>query len=178
MSAQHSLSKTTILLHWLIAIAIIGSIAFGMYLEELPRSPEKGQLIGLHKSIGVTILIFATYRIGLRLIQGLPKPLPNTSTLQRKAAKAAHILLLIGTVALPISGLMMSIGGGHSVALFGLELIPKGDGIDGLGEIGHRIHGLGANLLIAIITLHVVAALKHHFMDKDGTIKRMLGARI
>jgi cytochrome b561 len=178
MDTLSKFSKHTVALHWLIAFAMIGSLAFGLYLEELPRSPDKGSLIGIHKSVGVLILLFALYRVVHRLRNKLPQPLTVTPLWQQKFATAAHIFLLAGTVFMPISGILMSVGGGHSVAVFGLELITAGEGNELIGNIGGAIHGLGGKLLILAVVLHVVGTLKHHVIDKDGTLKRMLGARV
>ncbi len=77
---------------------------------------------------------------------------------------------------MPISGFMMTIGGGYPVGIFGFELIAHSeDKIEILSEAGHLIHGLGGKLLIALILLHAVAAIKHERLDKDGTLSRMLG---
>lgn len=178
MDTKSQLSRSTVILHWLIAVAIIGSLAFGLYLEDLPRSQNTDELIGLHASIGVTILLFALYRIVVRIRNRLPKPLTVTPYWQQKSAVAAHILLLVGTVLMPVSGIIMSIGGGHSVAWFGLELIPDGDGNELLSDIGHIMHGLGGKLFMLVIMFHIVATLKHQWIDKDATLKRMLGARV
>jgi cytochrome b561 len=178
MDTLSKFSKHTVALHWLIAFAMIGSLAFGLYLEELPRSPDKGSLIGIHKSIGVLILLFALYRVMHRLRNKLPQPLTVSPLWQQRFATVAHIFLLTGTVFMPISGILMSVGGGHPVAVFGLELITAGEGNDLIGNIGGAIHGLGGKLLILAVVLHVVGTLKHHVIDKDGTLKRMLGARV
>ncbi|MEH6650872.1 MAG: cytochrome b/b6 domain-containing protein [Motiliproteus sp.] len=86
MDTRSKLSHPTVFLHWLIAFAMIGSLAFGLYLEELPRSPDKGALIGIHKSVGVLILLFAAYRVLHRLRNKLPKPLTVTPRWQQKSA--------------------------------------------------------------------------------------------
>ncbi len=177
---QHStqLPKPMIGLHWIIAILMIGSLAFGIYLEELPRSADKGDLIGLHKSFGILVLLLAILRIFNTLRTGFPQPLTPPTTWQSRIASGTHIILLAGTVLMPVSGVMMSVGGGYPVAFFGVELIAKGAEIEWLGGLGHIVHGVGANLIIAAIVLHVVGALKHSLIDKDGTMKRMLGRSV
>lgn len=166
----------TISLHWLIAIAIIAMIVFGIYVEDLPRSPEKGELIGLHKSIGVLILALALVRIGWRAISKYPEPLGEISKWQNIIAKLTLVVLILGTVMLPVSGIMMSIGGGHGLALFGVELVARsGDKIEALSKLGHVLHGLGGKLMIAFIILHILGAIKHEHIQKDGTLSRMLG---
>lgn len=171
-------SFPTIGLHWIIAIGMIVMLAFGTYIEELPRSPEKGQLIGLHKSFGILIFVLAVARIFWRIKNKFPTPISTLTRLQSILAKVTHWVLIIGTVMMPISGIFMSIGGGHPIGFFGIELIAKGAGNESLGQIGHIMHGLGGKLMMLFIVLHLVGAIKHQFIDKDGTISRMLGKRI
>lgn len=169
----------TVGLHWIIAVAMIGMLAFGLYLEEMPRGPEKGELMGLHKSIGITIFVFAIARIFWRFLNKFPKPISALSNWQQTLAKVAHWVLIMGTVLMPISGLIMSVGGGHSVGLFGLEIIAgTGEKIEALSKIGHVVHGLGSKLLILFVVLHFIGAMKHQLFDKDGTITRMLGVKV
>lgn len=166
----------TIALHWIIAIAIIAMIVFGMYVEDLPRSPEKGELIGLHKSIGILILVLALVRIGWRVISKYPEPLSEMPKWQEIIAKLTLLVLILGTVMLPLSGVVMSIAGGHGLDLFGIELIAhSGEKMETLSKLGHIMHGLGGKLLIAFIILHILGAIKHEHILKDGTLSRMLG---
>ena len=178
MNKSDTFSKRTISLHWLIAIGMIGSLFFGIYIEDLPKSPETGQLIGLHKSIGLLVLTFALLRIANTLKTGLPSPLSPAARWQFTLAKGIHLLLLVGTVLMPISGMFMSVGGGHSVAFFGIELISKIPKNELLGQIGHVIHSVGGNLILAAIAIHVAGAINHSLIDQDGTMKRMLGKGI
>lgn len=174
----------TIGLHWIIAAAVIGMLAFGLYLEDLPRGPEKSALIGIHKSIGLTILVLAAVRLGWRLINGIPQPVGRYSSIERRLAKAVHWLLLLGTLLMPISGILMSLSGGYGLAVFGLEIVPVWRGTPGfeaneaLGEIADVVHAVGGKVLIAAIVLHFAGALKHHLIDKDATLRRMLGGRV
>lgn len=169
----------TIGLHWIIAIAMIAMLIFGLYLEDLPRSPEKGALIGLHKSIGLLVLLFAAIRVIWRYRNKFPTPLSSLPTWQENLAKITHWILIIGTLLMPVSGILMSIGGGHPVGVFGLEII-AGTGQENklLSQIGDIGHGLGSKLLILFIVLHFIGAVKHQILDKDGTMSRMLGARV
>lgn len=178
MNDTQQLSKTTVVLHWLIALAMIGSVIFGLYLEDLPRSPEKGALIGIHKSVGMLILLAAALRIVWRSYKGFPGPMSEPTLMQRRVAGAVHFVLLAATIYMPLSGVMMSVGGGHPVGIFGLELIAGGPENELLGDIGHLIHGFGKNLLILAVLLHVAGALKRSLLDRDGTMQRMLGQRV
>ncbi len=179
MDAQDKLSRQTVALHWVIGISMIALIAFGLYIEELPKSPEKGELIGLHKSLGVLLLSLAILRLGWRVRNGFPTPLTTVPTWQERTAQVVHWLLLVGTIMIPVSGVMMSVGGGYPVGIFGLELIASSpEKNETLSQVGHVIHGLGSRILIAAVVLHVVGALKHQFKDRDGTMSRMLGRRV
>ncbi len=174
--SSEKLPFPTISLHWIIAIAFIAMLAFGMYVEDLPRSPEKGELIGLHKSIGVIILLLALVRIGWRAMSKYPAPLSEVPKWQDIIAKLTLLVLILGTVMLPVSGIVMSIGGGHGLAVFGLELIAgSGEKMETLSKIGHIMHGLGGKLMIVFIVLHILGAIKHEHIQKDGTLSRMLG---
>ncbi len=178
MDSRSQFTKTTVALHWIIAIAMIGSLAFGMYIEDLPRGPEKIELIALHKSIGVLVLVVALYRLIWRIRNRMPEHLSPVAEWQEKVTTLVHFILLAGTLLMPISGMLISIGGGHSIAVFGLELIAGGDKNELLGETGKIMHGLGGNVMIAAIALHVAASVKHHLLTKDGTLQRMLGRRV
>jgi len=177
-------TRFTIGLHWIIAIAIIGMLAFGLYIEDLPRGPEKSALIGIHKSIGLTILVLAAARFGWRLINGMPQPVGRYSTIERILAKTVHWLLLLGTLFMPISGILMSLSGGYGLAVFGLVIVPVLRNTPGfqpneaLGDIAGVLHAVGGKVLIAAIVLHFAGALKHHVIDKDATLRRMLGGRV
>ncbi|PKF49316.1 cytochrome b [Enterovibrio nigricans] len=175
MSNMLPLSKQTIYLHWLIAISFIAALAFGLYVEDLPKGPEKGEMIGLHKSIGFIILVLASTRILWRVKEGALPSVPGSPSWQEKAAKGIHHLLLLATLLMPISGILMSVGGGRGLDVFGMTLIGTGDKIEWLGAIGHTTHEVLANIVIAAIVLHILGALKHHLLDKDATLKRMLG---
>lgn len=169
----------TIGFHWVIAIGMIALIVFGLYIEDLPRSPEKGELIGIHKSFGLIIFFLAVSRIFWRIKNKFPKPITKMPNWQEKLAKITHWVLIIGTVLMPISGVFMSVGGGHPVGIFGLNLISGSENkIEWLSELGHIMHGLGGKLLILFIVLHFVGAIKHQFFDKDRTLSRMVGRRI
>lgn len=171
------LSKTTRYLHAIIALGMIGLLALGIYMTEF----EDLSFYGLHKSLGVIILVFAAARIVWRIRKGWPEALSTESAVQLMVAKVVHWALILSTVLYPISGIMMSGAGGYGVAVFGLtlidanvnaagEVVPLNENIAG---IGHEMHELMTWVLIAIIVLHVAGAIKHHIMDKDDTLKRM-----
>ena len=177
------LSLLSIIFHWSISVTFICLLCVGIYMAD----NEIYSLYPIHKSIGILILLLVVPRILWRLKNGFPAPLYDNTT-QKKLATAAHVLLLIATLLMPISGMMMSGFAGHGLAVFGLELaaanpdpLNPGQVIainSSLAGLGHEVHEIAKNIIILIILVHIAGALKHHFMDKDGTLRRMLGRKV
>ncbi|WP_051227165.1 cytochrome b [Oceanospirillum beijerinckii] len=175
------LDRLTIALHWLVGWSIIGLLALGIYMEE----NNAYHLYGLHKSLGALIFIVIVIRAWRRVRQGWPKPVNEYTRMEQRLSKITHYVLLIGSVLIPLSGLVMTIAGGRGLEVFGLEVI--GANIDPanpdkplplvapLAGIAHQMHGMVSNLVIVALVLHIIGALKHHMIDKDNTLKRMLG---
>lgn len=171
-------SHITLSLHWLIAIFIIGLMALGVYMSE---TASYG-LYPTHKSLGIFIFVFIVIRVLWRWKNGWPQPTGNHSSLEQILAKLIHWILILGTLAFPISGMLMSYGGGHGLQLFGLDLI-SANLVDGKREVlngglagaASAVHGSLLPIMTAAILLHIAGALKHHIIDKDNTLKRMLG---
>lgn len=177
---KEKFSTTTVALHWFIAIAMIAMVVFGLVLEDMPRSDSKSALVQLHKSIGVVVLALALWRLVWRLRQGMPETISILTPLQARLAHATHGFLLLCTLLLPVSGIVMSIGSARPISLFGMPFIPqllatKNETLAAIGKGGHAILG---KLIILAIVVHVAGALKHHIVDRDGTLRRMLGARV
>ncbi|MGL5408803.1 MAG: cytochrome b [Shewanella sp.] len=175
MDKRKTYSKTSIALHWVTGLAFITVFLFGDYLSDLPRGPEKLELLTLHKSFGVVILLIALARIGWRIKEGAIVPASQMPAWQQHAAKAIHGLLMLATLAMPISGIAMNIGGGRALEVFGYTLVAAGESLPWLQELGSAIHKTAPPLIIAIVLLHILAAIKHQVIDKDATIARMLG---
>lgn len=164
-----------ILLHWIIAILIIGMLILGLYMVRMPISIEKLKFYGWHKEFGVLVLELAMLRLFWRLFNvspGLPLTMP---AYQKFAAKSAHWAFYIFMFAMPISGWMMSSSAGLSVSFFGLFLLPNLVGPNpALHHYLALMHQYLAYSLIALIALHTTAALEHHFIKKDDVLRRML----
>ncbi len=169
------LSSLTIALHWLIALAVIGMLAFGLYLEDQPRGLDYERLVGWHGAIGVVVLVAGALRLSWRLTEGMPAPLGEPLSWQTLLAKAVHWFLIAAIILMPVTGLMMSLGHGRMINVFGLFVIGPFTPDHDLADLGSSLHGKLAKLVIAALFLHAGAALKHHFWDRDGTLKRMLG---
>jgi cytochrome b561 len=170
----------TVTLHWVIAAAIIFMLALGKVMHELPdESPDKFPLYQLHKSIGLTILVLSVARLGWRLVNVVP-PLPaHMSMWERWAAHVSHFLLYALIIGIPLSGWarVSSDPIGIPTIWFGLFEIPHMPGVapsEDFAHTMHEVHELLGNAMILLLLIHVGAALKHHFWDRDTVLKRML----
>jgi cytochrome b561 len=163
--------------HWIVAVVMIGMLIFGLYLHDLPPGPAKGQLIAPHKAIGVLVLIFGLWRVGYRLIQGFLEDASEMPKWQETIAKVIHLILIIGVIIMPLSGIVGSYFGGKSIEVFNLFTIPAGGKVEFLSELGHVVHGAFGRLMIFAVILHIAGALKHHFIDRDTTLTRMLRSK-
>ncbi|PWQ96898.1 cytochrome b [Leucothrix pacifica] len=172
---NNKLSIQTILLHWLTAVPFLAALGIGLYMEDLPNGPDKFELMANHKSIGLMVLLIAAIRVLWRVKEGHISSISKAPFWQETMAKVVHYVLLIATILMPVSGIMMSVGGGRALEFFGIQLIAAGDKIEWLSEIGHTFHGLAPKVIMLALFLHIVGALKHQFVEKDGTISRMLG---
>lgn len=164
------------LLHWTMAVLLIGLLALGVYMHELPMSPDKFELYALHKSLGVTALALALVRLGWRAVDPPPAALPSVPAVQAKLAAAAHWALYGCMVAVPLTGWLMAAASGTPVDWFNTGLLlPNLVGADNdLRVTLHGLHELFGKLLMALVAIHVGAAVKHHVFDKDLTLKRMI----
>ncbi len=161
-------------LHWLIALMILGSFALGLYMHELPLSPQKLKLYSWHKWAGVSIFLLVLGRAAWRITHR-PPPLPSGMTaLQKTLAGAGHGLLYLLMFAIPLSGWLMSSAKGFQTVWFGI--LPLPDLVAKDADLGDALRSLheALNLLLALsVAGHVLMALKHHFIDKDGLLLRM-----
>jgi cytochrome b561 len=161
-------------LHWLIALAIICAFPLGLYMSDLPLSPWKLRLYSYHKWIGISVLTLAAIRILWRISHRPPPPLAGTPRWQQLAAEAVHVGLYLLIVAVPLSGWLMSSALGFPVVLFGVIPLPDLIGKDkALGDVLKEVHEALNYTLLALFIAHVAAALKHHFIDRDETMRRM-----
>lgn len=161
--------------HWVIATAMIGMLASGLVMAYGPFAREvTGAILGWHKAVGVLVLGFGLWRVGWRVAQGFPADAAPMPRWQSALSKAAHWGLLATVVVMPLSGMVGSLFGGHSIDVFGL-IIPSFSEIEWLSGLGHAVHGYAAWALLGLLVLHVGAALKHHLLDCDPTLRRMIG---
>jgi cytochrome b561 len=168
-------TRTALTLHWLIALLIFAAFPLGVYMHELPFSPDKLRLYSYHKWIGVTIFMLAIFRLSWRVTHrppALPEDMPGW---EKFAAHATHYALYVLIFIIPISGWLMSSAKGFQTVWFGL--LPLPDLLDKdkeLGDLLQQVHMLLNFALFGLVLAHVGAALKHHFIQHDDILARML----
>lgn len=177
--SSKTISPLEIALHWVVGLGMIGLITVGIIMTRT----ENFALYGLHKSVGMLLFVVILWRAVVRLSKGWPENVSKGAAWEHGLARVIHWVLILGTILMPISGMMDSYFAGHGLSIFGLELAAGSADAEGkplainasLGELGEEVHGTLGNILIAAIALHVAGALKHQLIDKDGTLGRMLG---
>ena len=162
-------------LHWLIAALIVTQFTLAYLADDLPIGAHKLALLARHKSFGMTVLMLAIFRLLWRLGHA-PPPLPSGMTpLERMLARGTHMAFYVLLFAMPLTGWLMSSAKNYSVSWFGLFTWPN---LIGKNETAFKLllatHETLSFVLFAIAVLHILAALKHHFWDKDDVLLRML----
>ncbi len=167
-------TRTAVFLHWLVALGLFGTFALGFYMHDLPLSPSKLQFYAWHKWAGVSLFMLIVIRLAWRLSHPAPR-LPDMHPVLRFLANAAHVLLYVLMVAIPVSGWLMSSAQGFQVVWFGIvplpDLIAKNAA---LGEFLKDTHGVLNYTFLAAVIAHIGAALKHHFINHDTVLARMI----
>ena len=166
--------RISVINHWLLALLMIVMLALGLTFEQLDNGPLKSELRNWHKSLGMLVLLLGMWRVAWRIVQGFPEAAGAYLPWEKMLARAVHVFLLAMILIMPLSGYFMSTSTGRSINMFGLFEIGGLIQSKGVKDFAHSVHGFFPNLLIAIIVLHIGAALKHHFKDKDATLRRML----
>lgn len=168
-----------IALHWLIALAIIGMYPLGLYIDSLTYYDAEYRTVpNWHKSIGILIAITLAARLMWRAINPQPTHLPSHSAPIRLLSKLGHAGLYLLLIAVLISGYLISTADGRAISVFdwfSVSALPEL--VENQEDIAGEIHFIVATTLISLTALHAIAALKHHFIDKDSTLKRMLGIK-
>lgn len=164
-----------VFLHWAATVLIFCSFPLGLYMVDLKLSPLKLKLYSYHKWIGVTVFLLVLARIAWRAGHA-PPPLPaSVPAWERNLAGAAHLLLYLLLVAIPLSGWLFSSAAGVQTVYLALlplpDLLPK-DKM--LADLLRFVHMFLNYSFAALVGLHAGAALKHHFLDRDAVLARMV----
>ena len=167
----------TVIIHWLTAITVIGLFVVGLWMVDLTYYDDWYQRAPyLHKSVGVLLFLLTVFRLLWRWKNIKPSHLQSHSQLEIKMASLAHAAIYLLLFMIMLSGYLISTADGRAVEVFGLFEVPAIIyGYDGQEDAAGVVHLVLAISLIALVSVHALAALKHHFVDKDFTLKRMLG---
>ncbi|MCM2343168.1 MAG: cytochrome b [Alphaproteobacteria bacterium] len=161
--------------HWIVAVLVITLLAVGLVMTDMKPGPDMFKIYATHKSIGIMVLGLVVLRLLWKLTNPRPASLPTHRTWERLLAKAVHLFLYFAIIAMPLSGWIMSSAKGFPVSVFGWFTLPDLVAPDkDLSKAANEFHELIAYTLIVAIVLHFSGALKHHLIDKDGTLRRML----
>lgn len=175
-NSDHSFGWVSIALHWLTALAVLGLFPLGLYMTTLSYyDPLYHRLPFIHRSVGVLLFIAIIARLLWRLASPPPRPLPSHAAWERRLARATHALMYALLIAVTVSGYLMSTADGHPVSVFGWFDVPATiTSIPGQEDVAGDVHLVLAIALMALVALHVAGALKHHFIDRDVTLWRIL----
>jgi len=167
-------TTTAIALHWIIAVAVLGQIAFGWWMQEIPKDPvgPRVNAFNLHKSIGLTILALMALRLIWRATHR-PPALPAMPAWQARAARINHWVLYTCLFLQPMSGYVGSAVSGYPVRYFGMLLPAWAAKSIPLKDFLSDVHLVNSGILVAAIAVHIAAALKHQFVERDGLLWRM-----
>jgi cytochrome b561 len=164
-NSTHAYGWVSRTFHWVMAALIIGMLAVGLYMEDMPLSPQKLQLYGWHKSVGIVILILAFLRLAWKFSNPPMQHLNKLPLWQRIAARSTHALLYISMLAMPLTGWLMSSAYGFSVSLFGWVtlpdlVLPQRE----TAKLFKELHEIGMIAFFALLTLHISGAFRHYFL--------------
>lgn len=164
-------------LHWLVAVTAIGLFALGLWMVDLDYyDPWYRRAPDIHRATGILLGLVVISRLLWRLFTITPDPEPGLSYFERVAARFVHWLFYGLLILLVVSGYLISTADGRPIDVFGLFAVPATvSGIEGQADVAGDVHWAVALALIGLACLHATAALKHHFFDRDRTLKRMLG---
>lgn len=172
--ASSGYNGLAIVFHWLSAITVIGLFAVGWWMVELSYyDPWYKQGPFLHKSVGIVLALVTVLRLGWRVMSESPAPIG--SKIERQGAKWVHRLLYLLLAAIFISGYLISTADGRAISVFDLLSVPAlGELFANQEDIAGDLHRWLAYGLMGLVAAHALAALKHHFINRDATLVRML----
>ena len=163
----------TRLLHWVVAVLLIGLVCLGWYMMSIEDQPDSRWYFNLHKSFGIVAGILILIRLVWRLTHKLA-PLPSSiPRWQSVSARAVHVLLYFCMLIMPITGFIGASLGKHGILFFGVKLPAWLNPNHDISEQLFDVHSTVVWILVGLVTLHVLAALKHLFINRDGVFQRM-----
>lgn len=170
-------TRVAIVLHWLVALAVPAMFVLGAWMVDLGYyDPWRKEAPEIHKAVGVLLFLIVVARLAWRLFHRPPAPLPTHAPWERRSAAVVHVLLYVLLLATMLAGYLISTADGRPIEVFGWFSVPALiSGLPNQEDIAGELHLWLAILLLSLAAVHALAALKHHFVDRDRTLLRMLG---
>jgi cytochrome b561 len=167
-------TTTAIFLHWVIAVAVVALIAWGWWMQTIPKDPvgPRADAYNLHKSVGLSVLLLMLARTGWRASHP-PPALPPMPVWQARVARAVHLLFYLCLLVQPLSGYLGSAFSGYPVKFFGVVLPAWAPKSVALKDAMSVLHYANAWVLMAALVLHLAGTLKHALVDRDGSFRRI-----
>jgi cytochrome b561 len=164
-------------LHWLVAIAVFGLFSLGLWMTGLDYYDSwYKQGPWWHKSIGIVLIFVIIFRLCWRMITPPPAALSNHRPWEIKLAHLTHLLLYFLLLAIMVSGYLISTADNRAIEVFGWFAVPATiTSLPDQEDIAGKVHLILASILIGLASLHAAAAVKHHFIDRDRSLKRICG---
>ena len=169
----------SIALHWIAAVAIVGLFALGLWMTGLPYThPWYNTAPDIHQSVGILLLVLIAVRLLWRWTNPVPAFEPAMPRWERMSARGAHALMYALMIVVLVSGYLIPVADGSWISVFGwFSTPPLVLGIERQADQAGWVHYWSAWILIAVAAIHTLAALKHHFLERDRTLIRILGIR-
>lgn len=180
MQIQNTPSRyglVAIIIHWLVAIAVFGLFGLGYWMVDLSYYDDwYRQAPDIHRSIGILLLIVMVFRVVWKMANTSPSPLPGHKRWEVRSAHLAHFMLYVLIFVAMTSGYLISTADGSSISVFDWFSVPSVTGqIKGMEDIAGDVHYWATWAIVVLAGLHAAGALKHHLLDRDRTLTRMLG---
>ena len=167
-------TRVAVTLHWIIALGVLGQIAFGWWMIEIPKQPVgvRAYWFNIHKSIGITLGILIFIRIGWRLAHPAPALPSHIPSWQQLASKVSHFVMYACMIIMPVTGYLGSSFTKYPIKYWGYTLPHWGWEWPAAKELTSQIHYATVIVFMVLIAIHIAAAIKH-MMARDGVIQRM-----
>ncbi|WP_315917548.1 cytochrome b [Vibrio fluvialis] len=169
-------NRTSQLIHWLSAVVVVGMFAAGIWMVDLSYYSQWYQTAPhWHKSVGILLIALTIFRIVWKVVTLSPKV--EGASWEKVSAKLAHGFIYLDFIILFVSGYLISTEDGRGIDVFNWFTVPGAGALfEGQADLAGLIHEYAAWALIAMAALHAAAALKHHFINQDNTLRKMIGA--
>jgi len=167
--------RMLVVLHWVLALGLIAQLGLGIWMEDIPKDPPgiRAHWFNLHKSIGLCLGLLILWRLGWRVTHSVPAPPAGVTAFQKTLGLLNHRLLYVCMLVLPISGFVGSSFSPYPVKFFGMALPKLWEPSPEGKEFFAEVHEWTADVFMVLLALHILAAIWHQWVKRDGLLSRM-----